>query len=223
MAEIIINKERHECPPAVAAYIKELKKENARLEELYQKSVGVIAATDCEECKRHYEGEIKVRCQENREKNKLIDELNTELSGYRQNAIVFKPELMYTLKECEPKLGDWHNENPSYQNLQEIRYRAAKAEYDKIMKVLSGWGIKNEVSAVIKQLENEIDELKTENEALKLLIEWAEECDFGYDNFHEEYERYKDEIEGMGYTEGMIHIAKRVYQRKSKTDGGADE
>lgn len=71
-----------------------------------------------------------------------IDELNTELSGYRQNAIVFKPELMYTLKECEPKLEEWHNENPTYQNLQEIRYRAAKAEYDKIMKVLNGWGIK---------------------------------------------------------------------------------
>lgn len=53
-----------------------------------------------------------------------------------------------------------------------------------------------------------------ENEALKLLIEWAEECGFGYDNFPEEYERYKDEIEGMGYTEGMIHIAKRVYQQK---------
>jgi hypothetical protein len=51
MTEIIINKERHECPPAVAAYIKELKKENARLEEGYQKPVGVIAATDCAECK----------------------------------------------------------------------------------------------------------------------------------------------------------------------------
>lgn len=51
MAEIIIKKEQHECPPAVAAYIKELKAENARLEELYQKSVGVIAATNCVECK----------------------------------------------------------------------------------------------------------------------------------------------------------------------------
>ena len=72
MAEIIINKEKHECAPAVAAYVKELdrynkallsdiakkleeiaelKAENARLEELYQKSVGVIAATDCVECK----------------------------------------------------------------------------------------------------------------------------------------------------------------------------
>lgn len=33
------------------AKIDELKKENARLEEVYQKSVGVISATDCEECK----------------------------------------------------------------------------------------------------------------------------------------------------------------------------
>lgn len=79
-----------------------------------------------------------------------------------------------------------------------------------------------EEAATITQLEDEIDELKTENEALKLLIEWAEECDFGYDNFHEEYERYKNELDGMGYIEGMIHIAKRVYQRKSGTDGGAD-
>jgi hypothetical protein len=72
MAEIIINKEKYVCAPAVAAYVKELDKynkallsdiakkleeiaelkaENARLEEGYQKSVGVIAATDCEECK----------------------------------------------------------------------------------------------------------------------------------------------------------------------------
>lgn len=81
MAEIIINKEKHECPPAVAAYIKELKAENARPEELYQKSVGVIAATDCAECKRHYEGEIKVRCWELKEKDKLIDELNAEIAN----------------------------------------------------------------------------------------------------------------------------------------------
>jgi hypothetical protein len=32
-------------------YIHDLENENARLEELYQKSVGVIAATDCVECK----------------------------------------------------------------------------------------------------------------------------------------------------------------------------
>lgn len=44
MTEIIINKERYECPPAVAAYVKELKKENARLEESFQRATGEIAA-----------------------------------------------------------------------------------------------------------------------------------------------------------------------------------
>lgn len=51
-----------------------------------------------------------------------------------------------------------------------------------------------------------------EYDALHLLVEWAEECDFGYDNFPEEYEKYKDEIEGMKYIEGMIHIAKRTLE-----------
>ena len=49
--------------------------------------------------------------------------------------------------------------------------------------------------------------------ALLLLLEWAEECGFGYDNFPEEYERYKEEIEGMGYIEGMIYIAEREIER----------
>lgn len=49
--------------------------------------------------------------------------------------------------------------------------------------------------------------------ALLLLLEWAEECGFGYDNFPEEYERYAEEIEGMGYIEGMIYIAEREIER----------
>ena len=65
MAEIIINKEKHECAPAVAAYVKELDKynkallsdiakkleeiaeleeENARLEESFQRATGAVAA-----------------------------------------------------------------------------------------------------------------------------------------------------------------------------------
>ena len=65
MAEIIINKEKHECAPAVAAYVKELdrynkallsdiakkleeiaelKAENSRLEESFQKATGAVAA-----------------------------------------------------------------------------------------------------------------------------------------------------------------------------------
>jgi hypothetical protein len=56
--QAIINGEMYEVEPAVKVIIDklminnaELKKENARLEEGYQKPVGVIAATDCVECK----------------------------------------------------------------------------------------------------------------------------------------------------------------------------
>ena len=56
--QAIINGEMYEVEPAVKVIIDklmienaELKKENARLEEGYQKSLGVIAATDCVECK----------------------------------------------------------------------------------------------------------------------------------------------------------------------------
>lgn len=74
MAEIIINKEKHECAPAVAAYIKELKAENARLKELYQKSVGVIAATDCEECK----DKVYINNDENTERGETMQTERTE-------------------------------------------------------------------------------------------------------------------------------------------------
>lgn len=47
------------------------------------------------------------------------------------------------------------------------------------------------------------------NAALELLLDWAIECDFGYDNIPEEYEQYKDEVKDMGYKEGLIYIAER--------------
>lgn len=48
-----------------------------------------------------------------------------------------------------------------------------------------------------------------EVKGLRLLIDWAVECDFGYDNIPEEYEKYKEEISDMRYTEGLIYIAKK--------------
>ena len=59
--------------------------------------------------------------------------------------------------------------------------------------------------ALLKEQEKEI-------KALRLLVEWAEECDFGFDQFPDEYERYKDEIKDMKYIEGMIHVAKRTLE-----------
>ena len=57
-----------------------------------------------------------------------------------------------------------------------------------------------------------LKEQKKEIKALHLLVEWAEECDFGFDQFPDEYELYKDEIKDMKYIDGMIHIAKRTLE-----------
>lgn len=54
-----------------------------------------------------------------------------------------------------------------------------------------------------------------EEKALRLLLDWAIDCGFGYDSFPEEYERYREEITNMGYTEGMIHIAKKVLEEQN--------
>lgn len=55
-------------------------------------------------------------------------------------------------------------------------------------------------------------EQEKEIKALRLLVEWAEECDFGFDQFPDEYERYKEEIKDMNYIDGMIHVAKRTLE-----------
>ena len=48
-----------------------------------------------------------------------------------------------------------------------------------------------------------------ENAALNLLSDWAIQCNFGYDNFPEEYEKYADEMKNLGYKEGMIYLARK--------------
>ena len=61
-----------------------------------------------------------------------------------------------------------------------------------------------------KMFENAIDDAPTVDvvptNALRLFIEWASECDFGYDNIPDEYEKYKDDIEDMGWIEGLMYI-----------------
>lgn len=61
-------------------------------------------------------------------------------------------------------------------------------------------------------------EAKDDNAALHLLVDWAIQCNFGYDNFPEEYEEYKDELESqqLGYKEGMIYIADKVVKREGR-------
>jgi hypothetical protein len=59
-------------------------------------------------------------------------------------------------------------------------------------------------------MSNEVlDKAIKEIKGLKLLVEWAIECGFGYDNIPEIYEEYEEEIKDMDYTEGLIYIATR--------------
>jgi len=67
--------------------------------------------------------------------------------------------------------------------------------------------------AMLKEQEKEI-------KALRLLVEWAIDCDFGFDQFPDEYERYKDEIKDMKYIDGMIHVAKRTLEDHGAFDEG---
>lgn len=54
-------------------------------------------------------------------------------------------------------------------------------------------------------------------EALKLFVDWAEECDFGYDQLPEEYEKYKTDLEekDLGYCEGLRYIAIQEAKKSS--------
>lgn len=62
-------------------------------------------------------------------------------------------------------------------------------------------------------------QMLNENKALQLLLDWVLECDsFGYDNIPEEYERYKDEIEGMTYKAGLIYIAGQIIKDQENRD-----
>lgn len=45
-------------------------------------------------------------------------------------------------------------------------------------------------------------ELKKENEALRVLLNWAEECDFGYDNFESAFEEEGFEVGEIKQTGG---------------------
>ena len=76
----------------------------------------------------------------------------------------------------------------------------AKSEYESLDPY-----IKNLARNILKEQEKEI-------KALRLLVELAEECDFGFDQFQDEYERYKDELENMKYIDEMIYVAKRMLE-----------
>jgi hypothetical protein len=59
------------------------------------------------------------------------------------------------------------------------------------------------------RIENEKlkQELKLYKKALDLFVNWADECDFGYDNLGDLKYEYEKDTEKMGYIEGLIYIA----------------
>ena len=58
-----------------------------------------------------------------------------------------------------------------------------------------------------------LEELK----ALRLLLDWAIECDFGLDSFPEEYAKYKHTLtDDMTYKDMMVQIAKCVVAEEIK-------
>ena len=58
-----------------------------------------------------------------------------------------------------------------------------------------------------------LKEQEKEIKALRKLLDWAMECDFGIDNLGDWWtERFAEEIEGMGYKESLIHLAKRYIE-----------
>ena len=64
-----------------------------------------------------------------------------------------------------------------------------------------------------EQIAEWLEELK----ALRLLLDWAIECDFGLDSFPEEYEKYKHTLtDDMTYKDMIIQIAKCVVTEEIK-------
>ncbi len=87
---------------------------------------------------------------------------------------------------------------------------------DEAIKILNDYDInfeRNTPEEVAEAHKMAIEAIKTDK-ALDLLTEWVTDCDFGFDNIPEEYEKYKDDIEDMGYCEGLIYIVKKESEAK---------
>lgn len=76
-----------------------------------------------------------------------------------------------------------------------------------------------------KQLEKVWNIIKEENKALLTLINWAVECDFGFDNFVDDeyvnWEEFEKESNDMNYIESMIYYAKK-YNKMQELKQGSD-
>ena len=77
--------------------------------------------------------------------------------------------------------------------------------------------IENELNMRSAEEHEQIAEWLEELKALRLLLDWAIECDFGLDSFPEEYAKYKHTLtDDMTYKDMIIQIAKCVVAEEIK-------
>lgn len=83
----------------------------------------------------------------------------------------------------------------------------AKGEYqDDPARIKCKKELMQEALALLKEQEKE-------NRALRKLLDWAVECDWGLDNLGDWWvDRFANEIKGLGYTESLIHLARRYIE-----------
>jgi len=67
---------------------------------------------------------------------------------------------------------------------------------------------------MISNLKYKYSKLELENKCLRILLKWAIECDFGFDNFigDEDFDlnKFFEEVENMDYEDQMIEYVKRI-------------
>lgn len=70
----------------------------------------------------------------------------------------------------------------------------------------------------ISAKDDEIAELRLENKALRQLLEWAEECDFGLDQIVADddfdFDKFYEETQDMNYIDSLIWYAKEYLKNK---------
>lgn len=69
-------------------------------------------------------------------------------------------------------------------------------------------------------MKDEYEMLKKENQALRLLLQWAIECDFGFDNFVVDDDcidisspEWENETKNMSYLDTMVLYAKKYLEK----------
>ena len=71
-----------------------------------------------------------------------------------------------------------------------------------------------------RKLEKDLHYIHEENKALRLLLNWAEECDWGFDNFRDDdvvdWEEFEKVSENLDYIESMIKYAEMYLESKGE-------